>query len=97
MEALTFPLSSRPKWRDLQFRGPLLEMFFSNPLKKPPGTSLVSSSLHPVTAGLHVAPSPGMVLARIEKKPSAGRIAAILNELRVTRDQQISRALGQDP
>ena len=28
MEALSSPLSSRPKWRDLQFSGPLVEMFF---------------------------------------------------------------------
>jgi hypothetical protein len=28
MEPLPFPLSSRAKPRDLQFRGPVLEMFF---------------------------------------------------------------------
>jgi hypothetical protein len=28
MKALPSPLSSRPKWRDLQFSGPLVEMFF---------------------------------------------------------------------
>jgi hypothetical protein len=28
MEAPSSPLSSRPKWRDLQFNGPLVEMFF---------------------------------------------------------------------
>jgi hypothetical protein len=30
MEVPPFPLSSRAQPRDLQFRGPLLEMFFDN-------------------------------------------------------------------
>jgi hypothetical protein len=30
MEASPFPLSSRAQPRDLQFRGPLLEMFFDS-------------------------------------------------------------------
>jgi hypothetical protein len=27
LEASPFPLSSRPKWRDLRYSGPILEMF----------------------------------------------------------------------
>ncbi len=36
----------------------------------------MSSRLHPVAAGLHVAPSPGVVLAQVQKQPTAGWVAA---------------------
>ena len=60
-------------------------------------TRLVSARLHPVAAGLHVAPSPGVVLAQVEEEPSAGWVAAVLYQFRVARYQQIRGCLGQLP
>ena len=58
---------------------------------------LVSSRLHPVAAGFHIAPSPGVILAGIQKKPAARRVATVLNSLRIARNQQIRCCLGQLP
>src|SRR5450631_1750994 len=61
------------------------------------GTRVVSSRLHAVAAGLHVAPTPGMVLAHIEEEPAAGWVAAIFDQLRIARDQQVRCGLSQHP
>ena len=53
MEAPPYPLSSRPKRRDLQFRGPLLEMFFDS--AEGSATSCPSSKSNPQHPFLHFA------------------------------------------
>src|ERR1700761_3577976 len=52
---------------------------------------------HPVAAGLHIAPAPRVVLARIEKQPAAGRVTAFLDLLRLMRQQHIFCFVGQPP
>jgi hypothetical protein len=73
MEAPSSPLSSRPKWRDLQFNGPLVEMFFDR------SSRLEGPAVSPSPPGLQNTPP-----ANSSKPKRAPAIAAVKQRLRIT-------------
>jgi hypothetical protein len=62
-----------------------------------PMLRLESTRLHPIPADLHIAPSPRMILARIQKKPSAFRISAFPQQLHLVRSHQLRNAQRKHP
>ena len=62
-----------------------------------PVLRLESPRLHPVPADLHIAPSPRMVLARIEKKPSALCVSALAQQMHLIRCHELRNAQRKQP
>jgi len=53
--------------------------------------------LHPIPADLHIAPSPRMVLARIQKKPPALRIPTFTQQVHLVRSHQLRNTQRKHP
>lgn len=58
---------------------------------------LESTRLHAIAADLHIAPSPRMVLAGIEKKPSALFVPALAQQMHLIRCDELRNAQRKQP
>src|ERR1700760_2827893 len=62
-----------------------------------PRLRLKPPRFHPVAAGLHIAPAPGVVLAGVEKQPAASGVTAFLDLHCLMQEQHVFRLVREHP